>query len=203
MNKYYVYVHINPMTKTVFYVGKGQLDRAWDYYGRNVFWKRVYNKYGVDVDIVSHSLNEKDAFDLEQLLILEYRDLGINLTNLSNGGEGSSGLRFTDQQRLNISNSLKGRLPWNKGKCKSKTKEYKLPEEIRLKLSRAKIGKYLGNKNPFADLNEYTFVRLVDGFEVTCTRSDLCKNFGVSNSYIEKLFYKNNPRKSTSGWRLK
>ena len=82
-------------------------------------------------------------------------------------------------------------------------KEYKLPEEIRLKLSRAKIGKYLGNKNPFADLNEYTFVRLVDGFEVTCTRSDLCKNFGVSNSYIEKLFYKNNPRKSTSGWRLK
>lgn len=189
------------MTKTVFYVGKGQLDRAWDYYGRNVFWKRVYNKYGVDVDIVSYSLNEKDAFDLEQLLILEYRDLGINLTNLSNGGEGSSGLRFTDQQRLNISNSLKGRIPWNKGK--SKAREYKLSVESRLKMSKAKKGVYSGNKNPCADLNNYTFVRLIDGFEVTCTRSDLCKNFGVSNSYIKKLFLKNNPRKSVSGWRLK
>lgn len=203
MNKYYVYVHINPLTKRVFYVGKGQSDRAWDYHGRNIYWKRIYNKYGVDVNIVSHSLSEKDAFDLEQLLILEYRDLGFNLTNLSDGGEGNSGLNFTDQQRLNISNGLKGRIPWNKGKCKSKTKEYKLPEEIRLKLSEAKKGVYSGNKNPCADLNEYTFVRLVDGFEVTCTRSDLCKNFGVSNSYIEKLFYKNNPRKSTNGWRLK
>lgn len=201
MNKYYVYVHINPLTKRVFYVGKGQSDRAWDYHGRNIYWKRIYNKYGVDVNIVSHSLSEKDAFDLEQLLILEYRDLGFNLTNLSDGGEGSSGLRFTDQQRLNISNGLKGRIPWNKGK--TKVREYKLPIESRLKMSEAKKGAYSGNKNPCADLNEYTFVRLVDGFEVTCTRSDLCKNFGVSNSYIEKLFYKNNPRKSTNGWRLK
>jgi len=50
--KFYVYVHIKESDNTVFYVGKGSGGRAWDFYGRNVYWKNVKNKHGVRVEIL-------------------------------------------------------------------------------------------------------------------------------------------------------
>lgn len=69
------------------------------------------------------------------------------------------------------------------------------------KLSDARAGKYTGLDNPFSDKAEYTFVRLEDGFEITCTRSELVARFNLGEG-IKKLFGKC-PRKSSLGWRLK
>ena len=99
--------------------------------------------------------------------------------------------------------------PWTPEKRKAaaakaaeKRKGTKASEETRKKLSQAKIGMYAGNKNPFADRTEHTFVRIDDGLTVTCTRSSLRELFGLGSS-IKKLFYKNNPRKAVYGWSLK
>ena len=74
--------------------------------------------------------------------------------------------------------------------------------ETRRKMSMAKVGKIVGNKNPFADKIIYSFVRVSDGLEVSCTRSDLIFNFKLTHS-LKKLFLKKNARKTACGWKLK
>lgn len=97
--------------------------------------------------------------------------------------------------------------PWTPEKRKAagakiseKRKGCSLTEEHRKKLSEAKIGMYDGEKNPFADLKEYTFIRVVDGLVEVCTRSALKRKYGLGKQ-IEALFY-TKPQKTALGWRL-
>ena len=86
-----VYLHINPKTKEVFYVGIGREDRAYNFRNRNKFWNNYKNKHGVKVEIIKKGLKIKEACKLEVDLINHYgrRDLKEGtLVNLSNGGEG-------------------------------------------------------------------------------------------------------------------
>ena len=86
-----VYLHRNPKTQEVFYVGIGVETRAKDFSKRSVFWGNYVNKYGVEVDIIKKGLSSKKAQSIEVELIVKYgrRDLGTgSLVNLSNGGEG-------------------------------------------------------------------------------------------------------------------
>lgn len=86
-----VYLHRNPKTKEVFYVGIGVETRAKDFSKRSIFWSNYKNKYGVEVDIIKKGLSSSKAQSLEVELIKKYgrRDLGTgSLVNLSHGGEG-------------------------------------------------------------------------------------------------------------------
>ena len=86
-----VYLHRNPKTQEVFYVGIGVETRAKDFSKRSIFWSNYKNKYGVEVDIVEKGLTSKEAQGIEVELIKKYgrRDLGTgSLVNLSHGGEG-------------------------------------------------------------------------------------------------------------------
>ena len=86
-----VYLHRNPKTQEVFYVGIGVETRAKDFSKRSIFWSNYKNKYGVEVDIIKKGLTSKEAQSIEVELIKKYgrRDLGTgSLVNLSHGGEG-------------------------------------------------------------------------------------------------------------------
>ena len=86
-----VYLHRNPKTQEVFYVGIGVETRAKDFSKRSIFWSNYKNKYGVEVDIIKKGLSSSKAQSLEVKLIKKYgrRDLGTgSLVNLSHGGEG-------------------------------------------------------------------------------------------------------------------
>lgn len=97
MNNFYIYFHINPSSKKVFYIGKGKGRRAWEKSGRSYYWNNYVNKYGYEIHIINDNLSEKRAFDWEKLYISMFgRD---NLVNLTDGGEGTSGME-----------------PYNKGK---------------------------------------------------------------------------------------
>lgn len=199
-----MYIHRKASNNEPFYVGNGCGQRAYKLTGRNIYWQRVNDKHGVIVDIVFDGLLEEEAFDCEINTLLELKYQGYSLCNLTTGGEGSTGLSFTDEQRRNIAEGLKGRTSWNKGlKTSEKELQGRYSEETRQKMSETKRGIYAGELNPSADLTTYTFVRLSDGLEVATTRSQLCREFSLSPSSIKKLFYKTNPRKSATGWRLK
>jgi len=189
MNKYYIYVHYRESDGLPFYVGKGSGNRAWDFQskGRNLYWQRVKNKHGIKVEIIFDGLTEEEAFQCERDAILEFNYIGYPLTNLTSGGEGCSGLIFSDQQRLNISNGLK-------------EKRYSHLDRVKREVKRPSA---YGNNNHNADLTLYTFVRLSDNFEITCTRHDLCSKYDVNRESINKLFCLTNSRKSAAGWKLK
>ncbi len=100
---FYTYVHFRKDDGKPFYVGKGSGNRHLSKVGRSVYWKNVVGKHGLDSKIMCAWQYEKDAFEHERFLIQCFRDMGFQLTNLTDGGEGASGAKRTEEQRRRYS----------------------------------------------------------------------------------------------------
>lgn len=108
-HKFYVYVHSRLSSGEPFYVGKGRDSRAYDMTRRNTYWKRIVNKDGGrHNNYIAKNIDEELAFLVEEEMIEKYRILGIKLANFTNGGEGMSGYKFTEEQRIRRSELKKG-----------------------------------------------------------------------------------------------
>lgn len=104
MNIFYVYQLRDPRQEMPFYIGKGKKGRAWSHLKENPSdnsfkAKKVRKllKQGVTplVEILHRNMGEADALAMEIKLIKEYGRLNNHtgiLTNLTDGGEGVSGL---------------------------------------------------------------------------------------------------------------
>lgn len=109
---YYVYAYLDPVTREPFYIGKGKGGRASIHLreARNDrhTHKNYYNPIKLSrirkildngmepiIDYVCEDMEEEDAFELEEFLISEIGRKVLRegpLTNLTDGGEGFSGL---------------------------------------------------------------------------------------------------------------
>lgn len=131
-----VYRHWRLDKNEVFYVGIGKEDsRAFDFLRRNKVWKGIKRRTDVDVEIVARDLSWELACELEQLMIKEYGriDLGTGcLVNLTNGGEGTIGVKQSQETIDKRANSIRGK---------------KRSDETRAKISRALTGKKLSEKH--------------------------------------------------------
>jgi hypothetical protein len=106
---FYTYAHYTPEGR-LFYIGKGQGNRAYRFYTRGVHWNNVVNKYGKpDVQILANWDKEQEALDHEILLIACFKELGHKLCNQTNGGEGVSGVKFSEERKAKLSLLTKGR----------------------------------------------------------------------------------------------
>ena len=153
--RFYVYVHIRLDNNTVFYVGKGTGNRAYNL-DRGEFHNNVCKKYDCRVEIIKDNLTESQAFRLESKMIKYYvltlgygipidgyRDYSNNyLTNFTWGGEGSSGYKQSEEAKRKNSESHKGVNPYA-----NKTPEEM--EETRRKMSESSKGK--SGVNPYAN----------------------------------------------------
>lgn len=121
MNKYYVYLHKNPTTNEIFYVGKGCGRRAYIKSRRGKHYSSYVKKYGNPVvEIVKNNLTSNEAIEMERDLIAKIgrKELGGGtLVNSTNGGEyGVDGMIHTDESKLKMSKSKIGKPSNNKGK---------------------------------------------------------------------------------------
>lgn len=94
MQQFYVYIHKKP-NGTPFYVGKGVGNRAYAFAKRSQWHKNIVQKYGrknIIVELIK-CVNESQAFDLEKIYIKQLKADGVMLVNLTDGGEGCSGLK--------------------------------------------------------------------------------------------------------------
>jgi len=141
-NIYYVYHHIRLDENKIFYVGKGKKNRHLETSNRNKYWRNVVNKAGFHSEILFENLDEELAFLVESELIDKYKKIGLNLVNLTKGGEGPSGYKHTSKTKKLISETSKGRKHSEESKIKIglgwKGKKRKpFSEEHKLKLSEA------------------------------------------------------------------
>lgn len=123
---FYVYVHRRATDGRVFYVGKGQRKRAFSRFGRSIYWNRIAKKYGHTVEIVQDGMQEWWAFELECELIAYYGK--PNLCNMTDGGEGASGLKPSYESIKKRANAIRGK---------------KRPAHVALAVSNAHKGKPL------------------------------------------------------------
>lgn len=138
---FYVYVHKKATNGSIFYVGKGTGKRSHDFKRRNEHWKRTANKHGVIVDVIYSGLTEAEALSLEVKTISEIGR--YSLVNQTNGGEGLSGLAFTNEHRQKISLAHKGKKksPESIAKMVQKLTGRKLSYEHKQALSKSRKGK--------------------------------------------------------------
>jgi group I intron endonuclease len=156
---FYVYIHIRKDTGNVFYVGKGRGQRMFQKKGRNPLWINIVNKHGYEVVKIADNLTEEQAFDLEKEKIAEYRNAGYELANMTDGGEGSSGYKHTEEHKAKLKGNGFGHETWGltflgkkhtaESKAKmsyarmgnSNKKGKKISEEGRKRISESKLGK--------------------------------------------------------------
>lgn len=102
MNNYFAYLHCKP-DGTPFYVGKGLLHRVKNL-SRNKYHSNVVKKYGAENILIGEieCSTEEIALELEKGLIKCLKASGVKLTNLTEGGEGVSGLIWNNEQRDKI-----------------------------------------------------------------------------------------------------
>jgi hypothetical protein len=155
-----IYRHIRLDTNQVFYIGIGKdSKRPYSKSGRSVWWHNIKNKTEIEVQILKTDLSFEDACELEQLLISHYgrKDLGTgNLVNLNEGGNGQIGFKHSEESKNKMSESGKGKIPWNKGLKNPQP----ITEETRKKLSIALKG--VGNKKVIDEVTGEIYESLTD-----------------------------------------
>jgi len=128
MNKYYVYIYLDPRKPgkykygdycflyEPFYVGKGKGKRLYKISGRTKYFLNKINKiknYNLNSIVIKikENLNEEESFLLESELInlIGRKDLVRGyLVNYTDGGEGRSGYVCSNETRKLMSKSRKG-----------------------------------------------------------------------------------------------
>ena len=107
--KFYVYVDYRKDDGRPFYVGKGAEKRIKNLY-RNHLHTNIKKKCGMVRKIIFENLSENESFEKEIQLIQElqtYIHHGNGGANFTLGGEGSSGYKYSDEQREKMSESHK------------------------------------------------------------------------------------------------
>lgn len=137
---YYVYAYLRE-DGTPYYIGKGKDKRAWAKHRKHI----PVPKDKSHIIMLESNLTEIGSLALERFYIRWYgrKDNGTGiLRNLSDGGEGTSGIIFSEEHRRNMSKAQTGKkhdLQRRMNNSKAQ-KGKKLSEE-----HKKKIGKASGN----------------------------------------------------------
>lgn len=229
-NKYYVYVHQRKDNGKIFYVGKGSGRRAYKKQGRNPHWWRIVNKHGYDVEFKAINLPEDISFKFEVFLIAYLKQRGVQLCNISEGGEGASGNHHTPESRKKLSDKAKGRT--HSAEAIKNMSEARLgttlPLETCVKISKSKTGATLTEEtkrklsqivqerynNPDyrakglqTQVGQKPYLKVyifenISGDLFIGTRKEFCSIANLTSKYVSKLFL-TKPRKTVSGWMLR
>lgn len=145
-SNFYVYEHWRTDRDECFYVGKGTGGRAYNMSKRNKYHKAIVAKllregFAVEIRIVASGLSSQDSFSLEIERIAFWRSVNVDLTNMTDGGDGAN--NPSEETRKKLAEYRKGKLlnaEIRKKMSESRRKRGGIPhtEEARRKITEAK-----------------------------------------------------------------
>jgi hypothetical protein len=119
--------------------------------------------------------------------------MGYKLANMTLGGEGTSGLKLTQDHKQKIGDAHRGKKNWGFGKSK--------PDNVREKISKTKKNKNLIGVNAVNFKCSILATNIQTGENLILSGSAEMKSAGFQNSNIFKCL--NGKRKSHKGYRFK
>lgn len=143
---YYIYEHWRTDRNELFYVGKGKGRRAYRMSYRSQWHNRIQEKLkslglSVEVRIVLTGLSCDEARDAEILHIKKCRESGFPIINMTNGGDGISGFKHSDETREKMSlSAFKANTDEVRRKKSASRVGIKFSESHREKLSISSVG---------------------------------------------------------------
>ena len=203
------YAHYTPQGR-LFYIGKGSSERRAHYMqGRNNYWNKIVAKHGKPrVEILSTWGSEEEAFSHEVLLISCFRDMGYELANIANGGEGGGGYTLTDEHKAKLSKARIGKSAiWNVGRKHSEETKRKCGAKnigrVHTKEEKQKrTAKLLGNKHAVGNTNrlEYKIIgtHMQTGEQIEFLGAKAVDDAGFQHANVIKCIY--GKRKSHKGY---
>lgn len=133
--KFYVYAHKRLCSNAVFYIGKGSGERLNKRSHRNKHWHNIVAKDGgFNTEIIIKDIDEEFAFLIEREAIALAKLRGVNLVNVTLGGDGATGLRHSEEWKSALSKRMIGN---------TYTLGYRHTDEAKAKIGASSIG----NKN--------------------------------------------------------
>lgn len=196
MSKFYVYLHRRLSDNLVFYVGKGKDKRAFSKNKRNKYWNHTVEKHGLVVEIVFENLTEEESFQLEKDTILEFRYFNHPLTNMTDGGEGASGFKWSNDQLVNhVGSKSKGEKHSLERIEKNRIAQTGRKQSETTKLKRSLVLKNVGTCN---DRNKYVFYSEDDVF--IGTRKELCSYLNLKSTRDLRSLFWSKPQLTSKGW---
>lgn len=151
--QHYTYLHRKADTGEVFYVGKGKrADRMKLRSGRSARWTRTANKHGFVPEVAAHWSTEPEAFEHEKFLIWCFREMGTDLVNHTEGGEGAPGFKQSEETRAKRSASSRGHRKSQDTIARMRTAQAgkTIATDTRRKIAATLRGRYAGADNPNA-----------------------------------------------------
>lgn len=110
---YYIYIHIRLDNKQPFYVGRGKIPtqgfeyrRSKSTNDRNNLWIKIVKKAGYKVLICSETFDLEEIMEYEKTFIKLFgkvKDRTGTLCNMTDGGDGSLGLKHTEESKRKMS----------------------------------------------------------------------------------------------------
>jgi hypothetical protein len=144
--RFYTYAYLRE-DRTPYYIGKGTDSRLYIKSGRKIKPPKDKSK----IIFLKKNLTEEEAFRHEIYMIALFgrKDLGTGiLYNLTDGGEGMSGIVMSDETKKKIGIAGRGRThsKESRKKISEKQKGKYISDESRLKMSESQKGKKLTEK---------------------------------------------------------
>lgn len=155
-NQWYVYKHVRLDKNEPFYIGIGSTKnyaRAFSKSIRNNIWEKITNKTEYSVEILYENLTIEEAKSIEVELISKYGKIktGGILSNITDGGDGVSGMKHSEETKNIIKEKRKNQIFSDEtknhlskvrmgNKCAFGKKHSKEKNELKSKNQRGKFG---------------------------------------------------------------
>jgi hypothetical protein len=202
-NNYCVYRHIRLDTNQVFYIGIGLKERPRRISGRNEIWNRITTKTDWYWEIMLDNLTRKEAEEKEIEFVKLYGRLNTKqgtLANMTDGGEGATNHKMSDEAKEKIRQKALGRKFSDEHKKKIKESNIIfwnthedpriITEQTRKKLSLAAKGRKSYNKG----LSKYNYIenRVFECFKIGYSERQIQLLLNISKGGIYRLKKKYN-----------